>query len=469
MAGSPTDDRGPQPAARPQRGLLEWVSVVLEPAGLRPARHHELLLSKLESLSRGDIDRLLVLMPPGSAKSTYTSVLFPVWWFVVHPRSSVIAASHTADLAVSFGRQVRSLVGEHHGYLGYSLASDSRGSGRWRTDRGGEYFATGVRGPLIGRRADLLIIDDPIKSHTEAESKWHRDRIWDWYRADLITRLKPKGRLAVIMTRWHEDDLAGRLLCSSSDNWDVLCLPALAEEDDPLGRQMGEALWPEWEDRGALLRKRASIGERGWSALFQQRPRPMQGGLFKVANLALVDSGWVETAGDAVRAWDLAATIPDGHNDPDWTVGLKLLARPDGRWVVADVVRLRGTPRQVEEAMAEIAERDGALVRIGIPEDPGQAGKAQAAYLTRLLAGRAVVASRETGSKLTRAAAVSSQIEAGNILMVKAPWNSDFVEELGLFPYGDKDDQVDALCRAFGLLTGAPPAARRIQVPLIGR
>jgi predicted phage terminase large subunit-like protein len=469
MAGSPLDYRGPQPNARPQTGLLDWVTEALEPVGLRPARHQKLLLSKLESLSRGDFDRLIVLMPPGSAKSTYASVLFPAWWFLVYPRSSIIAASHTADLAVNFGRQVRSLVGEHEGYLGYRLASDSRGAGRWRTDRGGDYFATGVRGPLVGRRADLLLIDDPIKSNTEAESKWHRDRIWDWYRTDLITRLKPNGRLAVIMTRWHEDDLAGRLLCSRSDNWHLLRLPALAEEGDPLGRKLGEALWPEWEDSNALSRKRAAVGERAWSALFQQRPRPMQGGLFKVANLALVDLGSTELVGEAVRAWDLAATVSDGHNNPDWTVGLKLVARPDGRWIITDVVRLRGTPFEVEQAMVETAERDGDLVRIGIPEDPGQAGKVQAAYLTRRLAGRIVVASRETGSKLTRAAAVSSQVEVGNILMIKAEWNSDFVEELGSFPYGDKDDQVDALCRAFGLLAGAPPATRRVQVSLIGR
>jgi predicted phage terminase large subunit-like protein len=161
--------------------------------------------------------------------------------------------------------------------------------------------------------------------------------------------------------------------------------------------------------------------------------------------------------------------VSDGHNNPDWTVGLKLVARPDGRWIITDVVRLRGTLFEVEQVMVETAERDGELVRIGIPEDPGQAGKVQAAYLTRRLAGRIVVASRETGSKLTRAAAVSSQIEAGNILMTKATWNSDFVEELGSFPYADKDDQVDALCRAFGLLAGAPPGARCVQLPLIGR
>jgi predicted phage terminase large subunit-like protein len=119
--------------------------------------------------------------------------------------------------------------------------------------------------------------------------------------------------------------------------------------------------------------------------------------------------------------------------------------------------------------MVETAIHDGALVRIGIPEDPGQAGKVQAAYLTRRLAGRVVVASRETGSKLTRAAAVSSQVEAGNILMTKAPWNSDFIEELGSFPYGHKDDQVDALCRAFGLLSEVPRVTRQMQVPFMGR
>lgn len=465
MARSPARSRGRQP----ELNLVEWAFGVLGPLGLKPERHHRLLLSELEALTRGDIDRLMILMPPGSAKSTYSSVVFPAWWFCKHPRSSIIAASHTADLAAHFGRQVRSLVTDHALLLGYDLAGDSRSSSRWRTNSGGEYFSTGVRGSLTGRRADLVIIDDPIKSHADAESRRQRDQLWDWYRTSLITRLKPHGRLVLVMTRWHEDDLAGRLLPTQASEWRLLRLPALAEAEDPLGRLPGEPLWPEWEGLSALLRKRDNVGERAWAALFQQRPRPAEGGLFRIGQLEIVDAVPEVVNGRIVRAWDLAASVADGRNDPDWTVGLKLLQDADERWTVIDVVRFRGSPREVEDAIVKTAATDGPDIRIGLPEDPGQAGKSQVAHLARRLGGYLVSASRETGSKVTRAGPVAAQVERGNILVVRASWNGPFLEELSDFPFGRKDDQVDALCRAFGLLTNLPESARRLSFSLIAR
>lgn len=199
----------------PALSLGEWADRVLSPIGLSRAAHHNFLIAELEAISRGDADRLMVLMPPGSAKSTYASVLFPAWWFARHPSSSVIAASHTADLASYFGRQVRNLISEHSTDLGYGLANDNRAAARWQTTRRGTYFAAGVRGPITGRRADLVIIDDPVKSNAEADSATFRDNVWNWYRADLVTRLKPGGRVVLIMTRWHEDDLGGRLLAQT--------------------------------------------------------------------------------------------------------------------------------------------------------------------------------------------------------------------------------------------------------------
>lgn len=428
-----------------------------------------LLLDRLESLSQGEIDRLIVLMPPGSAKSTYASVLFPAWWFVQHPKSSVIAASHTADLATHFGRQVRALVTEHSAVLGYRLNADNRAASRWQTSAQGEYFATGVRGPITGRRADLAIIDDPIKSLLDADSATQRERLWDWYRSDLTTRLKPRARVVLIMTRWHEDDLAGRLLGREASDWRLLRLPALAEVDDPLGRQVGEPLWPDWEGRDALERKRNVVGHRIWSALYQQSPRPLQGSLFNVSHIEIVDTLPAGLAGPAVRAWDLAATVERAGNDPDWTAGVKMLRDPAGRWIILDVVRLRGNPRQVEQAILQTATIDGRTVMISLPEDPGQAGKNQVSYLTRMLAGYNVVASRETGSKVVRATPLAAQIEAGNLTMVRANWNLPLIEELREFPFGRKDDQVDALARAFHLLSEQQPSNRRVQVPLLAR
>ena len=448
--------------------IASWSAHVLGQQGMVPARHHALLLDELQAVSVGQVDRLMVLMPPGSAKSTFVSVLFPAWWFTRHPASSIIAASHTAGLAGHFGRQVRNLVLEHGDRLGYGLAADSRAAGSWRTTTRGEYFAAGVRGPITGRRADLAIIDDPIRSQAEADSRGFRDHVWNWYRSDLATRLKPKGRIVLVMTRWHEDDLCGRLLAHAADHWRTLRLPALAEANDPLGRPPGAALWPEWEDVGDLNRKRAMIGERAWAALFQQTPRPLQGGLFKVDRISVLDAP-PPGQGIVVRAWDLAATAESGTNNPDYTAGVKLLRDAMGRCTVLDIVRFRGTPRQVEETIRATAGIDGRGVAIGIPEDPGQAGKVQAAYYVSVLGGYRVSPSRETGSKATRAGPIASQVEAGNLAIVRGNWNHAFLEELRDFPHSAKDDQVDALSRAFAMLTEAPAPMRSIRIPLLSR
>jgi predicted phage terminase large subunit-like protein len=460
-AGPPGAPASAGGAAFEAPGLADWAVKALEPLGQAPAKHHLHLLGELQRLSGGDIDRLMVLMPPGSAKSTYASVLFPAWWFTQHPKTSVIAASHTRGFAEDLGRQVRNLVAENRSSLGYGLLADSRSAARWETSTLGRYFATGVRGALVGRRADLAIIDDPIRSLDEAESAAARDRLWEWYRNTLLTRLKPKAAVLLVMTRWHEDDLAGRLLEAQPAEWTCLRLPALAEADDPLDRPVGAVLWPEWEDAAALARKRAGVGERTWAAQFQQSPRTLQGRVFKTAAIRTLSPPLPEFT-KVVRAWDLAATEAVGGSDPDWSVGLKLAREAGGRTVVLDVVRLRGSHWDVEQAIRASAELDGAQVLVGLPQDPGQAGKAQASYLAAVLAGYRLDISPETGPKTTRAMPVASQIEAGNLAILPGLWNGAFIAELRDFPGGGKDDQVDALSRAFGMLVQAAPPARRL-------
>ena len=446
--------------------LTDWAATALAPWNLRPARHHLKLLERLQALAAGEIDRLMVLMPPGSGKSSYASVIFPAWWLHRYPQSSIIAASHTAELANHLGRRVRNLIVENEPALGYKLASDNRAAGRFATTSLGEYFAAGVDGPITGRRADLLLIDDPIKTSAEADSTAHRERVWDWYRSDLVSRLKPNGRIALIMTRWHQDDLGGRLL-AAGHNWHTLVLPAIAGENDVIGRKPGEPLWPEWESLAALERKRAEAGPRNWNAQYQQDPRPDTGALFHIPRIGTLDA---EPAGlSCARAWDLAATAATAGRDPDWTVGLKLGRDGAGRLYVLDLIRLRGGPHEVEEAIVNTARRDGRAVPVGLPQDPGQAGKQQVAWLTTRLAGFRVVASPETGAKLTRAAPVASQVDAGNLTVLRAPWNGEFLEELRDFPQGRKDDQVDALARAFALLTEAPAPARRVNLSVMAR
>jgi hypothetical protein len=325
--------------------LAEWAETALAPIGHAPAPHHLLLLQKLEAMSSGEAKRLAILMPPGSAKSTYASVLFPAWWFTQHPRSSIILASHTASLAEHFARRLRATIAEHSARLGYALAEDDRSAQRFTTTRGGEFLAAGVRGAIIGRRADLVIIDDPVRSQAEADSAAARTHLHDWFRADLTSRLKPGGRMLLIMTRWHHDDLAGRLLRPAPDHpWQVLRLPALAEADDPLGRQPGDPLWPAWEDAEALAARQLAVGPRMWAALYQQTPMLLRDALFKTTLLGMLDVLPAAPADRCVRAWDLAATAQSGAHDPDWTVGLKLIRRAAGDFVIADVVRLRGDP-----------------------------------------------------------------------------------------------------------------------------
>ncbi len=215
---------------------------------------------------------------------------------------------------------------------------------------------------------------------------------------------------------------------------------------DPLGRAEGEALWPEWEGREALLRKQAILGERAFAArLLQQVPRAADGGLFRIGRIVMAQQA--EPGG--VRAWDLAASSGAGA---DWTVGLRLVRRAEGGFLVADVVRARAEPAAVEALVRRTAERDGPGVVIALPQDPGQAGRAQVGWLARAVAGHRVVATPETGSKTRRAQPVAAQVNAGNVSVLDATWAPGFLEELADFPGGAKDDQVDALSRAFGLL-----------------
>ena len=431
--------------------------MALRPAGQVPARHHIRIIDALEDVESGKIRQLMLLLPPGSAKSTYASRLFPAWWMTRNPAHSVIMACHTARLAEHFGRGVRTLLEERGGLLGVRVRPDSRAAGRFSIDQGGEFFGVGVHGAVTGRRADLAIIDDPIKSFAEAESFSAREHLWEWFRSELVTRLKPKGRMVLVMTRWHADDLAGRLI--EQGGWTQLRLPALALPFDQMGRDPGEALWPDWEDCAAIEAKRQLLGERHFAALFQQAPMREGGTMFNPRGMRIVDS---VPEGVVVRGWDLAGTA-DSSGDPDWTAGVKLVRDAGGNVFVDDVVRFRAVSGDVAARIRDVAVADGSAVTIGLPQDPGQAGKSQIMFLTQVLAGYRVVATPETGSKVLRAGAVASQVSNGAMAMRRAGWNGLFLDELVNFPNGRKDDQVDALARAFTMLLSASGPARFVR------
>jgi predicted phage terminase large subunit-like protein len=424
----------------------------------RVGPHHNAICEKLEAVERGEISRLMVFCPPRHGKSELVSRRFPAWYVGRNPAKQIISASYGQDLASDFGRDVRNIVGSPEFgaiFPGTSLAADSMAKNRWHTNKNGMYIAAGVGTAITGRGADILNIDDPLKDREEADSQIIRDKVWNWYTSTAYTRLMPNGAVIVTLTRWHEDDLAGRLLNemhNGGDQWEIVNFPAINAE--------GDALWPGQYNRAALDRIRAAVGERDWSALYQQNPVPTEGALFKVAFIAVMPAA--PSGQNIVRAWDLAATKQSGTRDPDWTVGVKLLRTSIDHYVVLDVVRLRGGPDEVERAIIHTASQDGPSCRISIPQDPGQAGKTQVLYLTRKLSGYRVEATPESGDKATRAAPVATQANIGNLSIVQAPWNRPFLEELASFPSGSKDDQVDALSRAFSVI-GVKPGFFRIS------
>jgi len=436
---------------RIRNSLTEWARI----CGFEPAKHHQLVIDRLEAVERGETLRQMIFMPPGSAKSTYVSVLFPPWFMSRHKQAKIIEACHTADFAEQWGRSVRNLVSEYHEVLGLELMQDSKAADRWGTTSKAKYYAVGVAGAISGVRGDLVIIDDPVKSSEVADSQTSRDKIWRWYKADLIPRLTPNARIVFIMTRWHEDDLAGRLLneaAKGGQDWNVLELPAQCERaGDPLGRRIGEYLWTEGEyGYGKLLEELKLIEPpRNWSALYQQHPTPLEGGMFQVQWWQYC--GAVPAGARGVRSWDFAATAEEHKSpDPDYTVGLRMW-ETEGRYYIDDVVRFRGTPMEVDHALHDTASKDGKALPIEIPLDPGAAGKADAEYKIRCMAGWQIHAEPERAgsSTATRAGPFASQVQARNVFLVKGPWNASFVEELATYPNGRHDDQVSAGAKAF--------------------
>ena len=430
-------------------------------APLRPARHHRLLIQRLQHAARTPGARLMVAMPPGSAKSTYSSRVLPAWALAV-PGINVIGASHTMTLAQAFSGRVQDMIRENMPTLGYGLLTEAKD--RWQTTNGGEYLASGVGSGIAGFRADLAIIDDPVKSRKDADSETYREAAWNWYHADLARRLKPGASVVIIMTRWHEDDLAGRLLATNKGGWEVLSLPAFAVENDQLGREPGEPLWSDdgygfGAELAGIKRDLETAGQtREWSALYQQNPRPADGSIFRTAQIEVLDTEPPLFGAHIGAGWDLAATRQHGTRDPDWTVRVKMARLPSGRYVVLDVFRDRGGPDQVDGWLNNVTRQDGHKVKVSVPQDPGQAGKAQVLSIVRLLSGFTVESSVETGDKATRAAPFASQVNVGNVAMVRGAWNAAFLDELAAFPSGAKDDQVDAASRAFSVVgLGARP------------
>jgi predicted phage terminase large subunit-like protein len=408
-----------------------------------PARHHRLLIEKLEALARGDILRLAVFMPPGSAKSTYASVLFPPWCMAQHPKAQFLAAAHTTELAERWGRRVRNIIAEKGHKLHISLHPDIQAAGRWQLNEGGEYLAAGAGVGIAGFRALFGVIDDPLRSRQDAESLLIRDRLWDWYLNDFRPRLIPHARQLLIQTRWHEDDLAGRAL--NHMPWEVISLPAEAKTDDQLGRQPGEWLWNDDDyGYGAQLQElKETTPPRVWSALYQQAPAPEEGDFFKEEWLHPVDIMPSHTMMRTYGASDYAVTADGG----DYTVHVVFGVDHLNNLYLLDLWRGQKASDVWIEAFCDLVEKYRPL---GWAEEGGQIKSGVGPFLEKRTRERHVYVNRDQfptrGDKAVRCRSIQGRMALDGLYYPKnARWAADWLAEVLNFPASKYDDQCDAM------------------------
>jgi len=455
-------------------GLLDFTQYTYPQYVADPV--YALIAATLDRVVAGELTRLMIFAPPQHGKSELTSVRLPAFWLGQRPDDPVILTSYGATLAESKSRQVRDiLIGDEFRALFGELAPvdepvalrpDSRAVARWQlAGHRGAMLAVGVGGPVTGHGARLGIIDDPFENWEQASSQTHRDRVWDWYRGTFRTRIWEGGAIVLIMTRWHEDDLAGRLLREQGGEWHVLRLPALAETQeerdyndrrmglvqggvDPLGREPGEALAPRRYSATEMALIRRDVGSLVFAAEYQGAPTAAEGTLVKRAWLPIVQAAPASVLG-RVRYWDKAASTAASAK---YTAGVRVSYGADGIIYVEDVKRGQWSTGERRAVMRQTAQMDGIEVVIGVEQEPGSSGLDSVQDDIRLLAGFAAFADRPSGDKDTRLLPFAAQAEAGNVRLLAGAWNEAFIDELTAIPNGRYRDQADAVAAGFNRL-----------------
>lgn len=389
--------------------------------------------------------RLLVELPPRHGKSELISHYTPAWFLGLWPEKWVILATYESDFAAHWGRRVRNLI-EEKPEIGVKIRSDSSAAHRWETTEGGGMITAGFGGPIMGRGGNLLIVDDPFKNWQEAQSPTYRRRVVEWFKSTFYTRAEPGAAMIVLTTRWHEGDLAGYLEKEHKDRWEVVKFPALAEADDPLGRKEGEALCPARFDVDALLKIKGAIGSYLWAAMYQQRPAPLEGGVFKIEwwrrykELPRLDR--------VIQSWDTA--FKKG-SETSFSV-CETWGERRGDFFLLDVWRARVEYPELKRQTVALYDRwrpSAVLV-----EDKAS-GQSLAQDLKRETKLPIIPVKVAEGDKVTRAQLVSPLVEAGRVFLPeRAPWLADFLDELTQFPNAEHDDQVDALSQALDWMRG---------------
>jgi len=405
-----------------------------------------------EQVANKESPRLMLFMPPRHGKSTLASVAFPAWHLGRHPNHEFISCSYSGSLAMNFSRKVRQLLREpvyKNVFEKSRLDKDSQSIESWQTTQGGGYVAAGVGGGITGKGAHVMVIDDPVKNREDAESDNNREATWDWYTSTAYTRLSPGGGILVILTRWHDDDLAGRLLKQAeegADQWEVIKYPAIAEVDETF-RKYGESLHPERYNVDALEQIRKAIGPRDWSALYQQNPVSDEGDYFSRDMIRYYEDEDIEYAQlNYYCAWDLAIGQRDRN---DYSVGIVVGVDEYDNLFVVDVVRGKYDGFELVEQILDLYEtwRPGIVgierghieMALGpfLQKRTRERGLSEA-YFKDLKVGRR--------DKEARARAIQGRMQQGMVYFPKdAVWTGTMVAELLRFPNGAHDDQVDAL------------------------
>ena len=435
---------------------------VLETVPMSWNWHLDVLCDDLTAITKGEsTEDELINVPPGTMKSLLVSVFWPAWEWTSFPGLKYLCASYSADLSTRDTMKMRQLL-QSDWYVrrfGISLRGDQATKTWFINSEGGWRFATSTDGRGTGEHPDRIIIDDP-HSAKQAKSQIERKAAIDWFDQTISARGVTRGvRKVVIMQRLHEEDLSGHLL--QLGGWRHRMFPMRFEPDrkdvDPLDRrtEKGELLWPALFPEEKVKKLERDLAEYGTAGQLQQRPAPLGGGLFKRDWFQFVEAKDVPREARRCRGWDTAATQGAG----DYTVGVKI-AWADGLFYVEHVSRGQWSPKVVDEKMLTHARADGRAVRVREEQEPGASGKTVVAKRARDLAGFDYEPVQVTGDKETRARPFRSQCEAGNVRLVRASWNEDFLQELEVFPNGSHDDQVDAAGCAFNDLTIGPRPVR---------
>lgn len=448
-------------------------------SGFRVRPHLQYLSDKIteavEKVEQGESQFLIVSMPPRLGKSMTCSFYTPLWTLRKHPEWKHVLVSHDDGLATGFGRQIRRAV-EDHPELGLRIARDAGAVASWETTEKGSVLARTWRGSLTGRGAKVLIIDDPFKDFADAHSSTIRNTIWNWWLTVALTRLEAPVLVMVIMTRWHEDDLVGRLLSTEYDGepsqWQVINFPAIAEHMDVLGRNPGQPLYSpllEESESEAITRwasVKKSVGTYTWSGLYQQHPSPAEGAIFSMdsfrywtRNKSLIGPEHPNLVyfepeqhqvGRWVDSWDMAFKATDTS---DYVVGQRWVKVGANRFLVLQS-RGRRTFTETVKEVKRWADPDKTLcasfVHKRLVEDKAN-GPAIINRLRNKVSGIKPINPKD--SKEARARAVTPEVESHNVILPYPgdpgnEWVRDLLEELRSFPSGSHDDQVDAMTQA---------------------